>query len=67
MRPDLILTMRDIYINSNQNPLTGFTSSRRGTVFKNIFPWNISQMITKTILISTRIVVSYAIKWSIPL
>ena len=28
-------------------------------------PWNISQMITKTIPISTRIVISYAMKWGI--
>ena len=28
VRLDLILTMRDIYINSNLNPLTKFTSSR---------------------------------------
>ena len=31
------------------------------------FPRNISQMITKTIPISTRIVISYAMKWGIPL
>ena len=62
MRSDLILTMRDIYINSNLNPLTKFTSSSRSTNFKDILPWNISQMITKTIPISTRIVISYVIK-----
>ena len=38
-----------------------FTSSNRSTEFKNILPWNISQMITKTVPISTRIVISYAI------
>ena len=57
MRFDLILTMRDIYINSNLNPLTKFTSSSRSTEFKDILPWNISQMIMKTIPISTRIVI----------
>ena len=63
VRLDLLLTMRDIYINSNLNQLTKFTS--RGTEFKDVFPWNISQMIRKTIPISTRIILSYAMKWSI--
>ena len=67
VRFDLILTMRDIYINSNLNPVTRFTSNSRSTKFKDILSWNISQMITKTIPISTRIVISYAMKWSIPL
>ena len=65
VRLDLILSMRDIYINSNLNPLTKFTSSSRSTKFKDILPWNISQMIMKTIPISTRIVISYAMKWGI--
>ena len=65
MRLNLILTMRDIYINSNLNPLTKFTSSSRSTEFKDILPWNISQMITKTIPISTRIVIIYAMKQGI--
>ena len=62
MRLDLIFSMRDIYINSNLNPLTKFTSSSRSTEFKDILLWNISQMITKTVLISTRIVISNTIK-----
>ena len=62
---DLILMMKDIYINYKLNPLTKFTSSSRSTEFKEIFPWNISQMITKTIPISMRIVISYAMKWGI--
>ena len=33
--------MRDIYINSNLNPLTKFTSCSRSTEFKYILPWNI--------------------------
>ena len=67
VRLDLILTMRDRYINSNLNPLTKFTSSR-STQFKDISPWNISQMIThKDVPVSTRIVISYAMKWGIPL
>ena len=65
MRFDLIFSMRDIYINSNLNPLTKFTSSSRSTKFKDILPWNISQMITKTVPISTRIVISYAMKLGI--
>ena len=54
--------MRDIYINSNLNPLTKLTSSRRSTEFKDIFAWNISQMIMKTVPISIRIVISYEMK-----
>ena len=64
VRLDLIFSMRDIYVNSNLNPHTKFTSSSRSTEFKDILPWNISQMITKTIPISTRIV---AMKRGIPL
>ena len=67
LRLDLIFSMTDIYINSNLNPLTKFTSSIRSTKFKDILPWNISQMITKTVPISTRIVISYAMKQGIPL
>ena len=44
------------------NPLTNFDSTCISTMFKNILLWNISQMITKTIPISTRIVISYAMK-----
>ena len=66
MRLDLILLMRDIYINSNLNLLKKFTSSRRSTEFKDILRRNISQMVTKTIPSSTRIVVSYAMRRGIP-
>ena len=45
VRFQLILTMRDIYINSNLNPLIKFTSSSRSTEFKDILPLNTSQMI----------------------
>ena len=65
MRLDLIFKLRDIYINSNLDPFTIFTSSR-GTEFKVILPWKISQMIIKTVLISTRRVISYAMKQSTP-
>ena len=63
---DLIFTITDIYINSNLNPLIKFTSSSRSTEFKDILPWKISQIITNTVRISTRIVISYAIKREIP-
>ena len=65
-RLDLIFTMRDININSNLNPLTKFTSSSRSTEFKDIVLWNISQMITKTVPISTTAVMSYVMKQGIP-
>ena len=67
VRLDLIFSMRDIYINSNLNPFTKFTSSSRSTKLKDILPWNISKTIMKTIPISTRIVISYAMKQGIPL
>ena len=67
VRLDLKFSVRDIYINSNLNPLTKYTSSRRSTKLKDILQWNISQMITKTIPMSTRIVISYGVKRCIPL
>ena len=45
-------------MNSNLNPLTNFTGSCRNIQFKDIFPWYISQMITKTIPGSMRIVIT---------
>ena len=66
MRLNLIFTMKDIYIDSNLNPLTKFTSSCRSTNFKDIFSWNISQITMKIIPISTRIVKGYGMKWGIP-
>ena len=65
LRLDLILLTRDIYINFNLNPLTKFTSSSRSTEFKDILSCNISQIISKTVLISKRIIVSIAMKQSI--
>ena len=67
LRLDLILPMRNIYINSNLKPLTKFANSSRSTELKDIFQWNISQMITKTVPISTTIVISYSMKQVIPL
>ena len=52
VRLDLIFTIRDIYINFNLTLFTKFTSSR-STEFKDILPWDISQMIKKTFPIST--------------
>ena len=65
VRLDLILMMRNIYINPNPNPLTKVTSSSRSTKLKDVFPWNFSQIITKTINISKRIIISYIMKWGI--
>ena len=65
VRLDVIFMMRDIYINSNLNPLTKFSCSR-STEFKEALSWNIYQMIMKTIPISMRIVISYAMKLGIP-
>ena len=62
VRLDLVLRMRDIYIDSNMNWLTKFTSSSRTTEFKNILQWNISKLNMKTVPISTRIVISYVMK-----
>ena len=50
----------------NLNPLTKFTSSSRSTKFKDILPWNISEMISNTTLINTRKVISYAMRQGIP-
>ena len=62
VRFDLILTIWDIYTNSDLNPLTKLTTSRRSTEFKDILSWNISQIIARTVPISTKIVISYVIK-----
>ena len=67
VRLDLILTMRDIYIHSNLNALIKFISSSRSTKIKDILPQIISQIIMNTVTISIRIVISYAMKWAIPL
>ena len=53
------------YIHQFQPELTKFTSSSRSTEFKDALLWNISQMITKTIPISTRTVIRYAMKQNI--
>ena len=55
----------DIYY-EGYNINSKLTTNSRDTKFKDIFPWNISKMITKTALISTRIVINYAMKQDIP-
>ena len=62
MMLDLIFTLRDKYINSNLDPHTEFSTISRSIKLKDFFPWNISEMIMKTVPISTRIVISYAMK-----
>ena len=62
MRLDPTLLTKDIYTNPNLNLLTKFTSNSRSTEFKDNPPWSISQMITNTVPVSTRIVISYAMK-----
>ena len=61
-RLSLIISMSDIYINSNLKPLTRFTSRSRSTEFKDILLWIISQMITKTIAVSKIVVI--AMQWN---
>ena len=67
VRLDLILKMRDIYINSNFNhSQNSLAAAIEAPEFKNILPWIISQMIITIIPISTRTVISYAMKLGIP-
>ena len=61
----LIPLIRDICGHYKLDPLTEFSSSSRSTVVKDILPWKISQMITKSIPINTRIVINNTIKWGI--
>ena len=56
--------MWDIYINSNLNHSQNSLAAAEAE-FKDVLPWNISQMITKTIPISTRIVISHTMKQGI--
>ena len=61
-----MFTMRYIYISCGMNPLRKLFSSNGNIEFKDIFPWEISQMIMKTVQISTKIVISQAMKPDIP-
>ena len=58
--------MMNIYINSNLTPLIKVFLRSRSTKLKNILPWNISQMIMKTIPSSTRVIISSVIKQGVP-
>ena len=62
----MIYTMRKIYISSNLETLTKFSSKCRSTEFKDIILWNISKMITETIPIHARIVISCEMRRSNP-
>ena len=66
LRLNLIFTMMNIYINSNLTPIIKVFLRSRSTKLKNILPWNISQMIMKTIPSSTRIIISSVIKQGVP-
>ena len=66
MRLDLTFMMSDTYNNPDLKPFRKFTSSSKSTRFEDILPWNISQMITKTVPISIRIVMNYVMKQGIP-
>ena len=66
MKLDQIFTMRDIIHQFQPWQPIKFSTSSRGTEFKDILPWNISQMITKTVTINTRIVIGCAMKRDIP-
>ena len=61
-------TFNEGYIHQFQpEPTHKIHSSNRNTEFKDILPNNISQMFTKAIPISTRIIISYAMKQTIQL
>ena len=66
---DLIIPMRDTFTNSNLGLLIKLRRRRRSRTneFKDVLSWNISQMITMTIPINTRIIKKQAKKGSIPL
>ena len=61
-----VIFIKDIYINSNLEPITKFSSSCRSTMFKDTLPWNTSQLPLTSISISTRIVIGCVMKRGIP-
>ena len=65
MRHDLILLIKNIFINPNLNPFAKCLSSSRSTEFEDIIPWNISKIILKTAAIIARIIISNVMKWGI--
>ena len=66
MKLDLILMMVHTSVPKWTNLLTLFESSSRNIQFKDIFPWNISEVITKNIQISTIMIKSCAMKRKTP-
>ena len=60
------LGWEDIHINSKLDPLTKLSTSSRSAKLKDILPLNISQMITTTVPISTRIVINCSMKRALP-
>ena len=61
-------TYDERYIHQFQpEPTYKFTSSSTSTDFKNILPWNFSQIIRKTVPSGMRIVISHVMKWGTPL
>ena len=62
VRLDLVFTIREIYINPNLNPLKKFASSRSMNL--KISSYERSPKWSRRLLISTRIVISYAMKRS---
>ena len=59
MRLDVIFTMWVICINFNLDSLTKLGTSNKSIKLKDTLPWNISQMIMKTVPIIARVAVSY--------
>ena len=55
-----------IYQIYNLDPPTKFSGSSTAAKFKDILSWNNSQMFTKSVPISTRIITSCAMKVKIP-
>ena len=61
MKLDLIFMMRDKSIPARTHPQK-FSTSSRNTKFNDILSWSITQMITKTIPVCMRILMSYTVK-----
>ena len=62
VRLDLILMIRDMYINPNWTHSQSSLVAAEAPSLKISSQWNISQMITKTVQISTRIFIFYVMK-----
>ena len=57
-----IYTSIPVWTQFQSETITKFTTTSRKSEFKDILPWNIFQMITKTIPINTIPIISYTIK-----